>query len=345
MGIILRQCERILAKLKEKGLNAQKASALTRALNFMLAPHKEPKRKRLVEHSALLHNAQTLCRSLLDKKQRVEVAFFDALRIMLTRFTTTTGSKITKKEINQRISDLLQQSIKSDGVINLFADAQKEFSLFDEQFMKEIRQMKEKNIALELLKSLLKDKIGSMKRVNVVQSEMFSTMLTESLNRYIKGLLTNEEVIKELMEMAKNIKAQEDEGNKLGLSVEEKAFYDALTKPEMVRKVYTDEQFVALTKELTEVLRKNRTIDWRHKESARAQMRVMIKRLLKKYKYPPEGAEEALQTVMAQCDNWVENEDNFVEGTNVKYYDLYKSSDDYGMVAEDEVPYRRKDIR
>lgn len=293
--------------------NALKAQTLTKALNYMLAPQMEPKCKHLIEHSTLLHNAQTLCRSLLDKHDKVEVAFFDALRVMLVRFTQTTGAKITRKEINQRINELLKQSIKSDGVINLFADAKQEFSLFDEHFMEEIRKMKEKNIALELLKSLLKDKVTMLKRVNVVQSELFSAMLTESLNRYIKGLLTNEEVIKELLEMAKNIKMHEEEGDKLGLSIEEKAFYDALSKPEMVRKCYTDEEFVALTKELTEVLRKNRTIDWRHKESARAQMRVMVKRLLKKYKYPPEGQEEALQTVMAQCDNWAENEEHFTE--------------------------------
>ena len=319
--------------------NARKAQTLTTALNYLLAPKMEPKRKHLVEHSALLHNAQTLCRSLLDKKDKVEVAFFDALRVMLVRFTQTTGAKITRKEINQRINELMKQSIKSDGVINLFADAKQEFSLFDEQFMEEIRKMKEKNIALELLKSLLKDKVTSLKRVNVVQSELFSTMLTESLNRYIKGLLTNEEVIKELLEMAKSIKVHEEEGNKLGLSVEEKAFYDALSKPEMVRKVYTDEQFVALTKELTEVLRKNRTIDWRHKESARAQMRVMVKRLLKKYKYPPEGAEEALQIVMAQCDNWADNEENFVQ-METKYYDLNPTPNYCGMVAEEEVVYQ-----
>ena len=322
--------------------NAHKAQTLTTALNFMLAPNMENKRKHLVEHSALLHNAQTLCRSLLDKHDKVETAFFDALRVMLVRFTQTTGAKITRKEINQRINELMKQSIKSDGVINLFADAKQEFSLFDEQFMEEIRKMKEKNIAVELLKSLLKDKVTDLKRINVVQSELFSSMLTESLNRYIKGMLTNEEVIKELLEMAKNIKAEEEEGNKLGLSVEEKAFYDALTKPEMVRKVYTDEEFVALTKELTEVLRKNRTIDWRHKESARAQMRVMIKRLLKKYKYPPEGAEEALQTVMAQCDNWAENEENYAVEKETKYYDLNAYSNKYRMVAEEEVGYKTK---
>ena len=321
--------------------NALKAQALTTALNYMLAPQMEHKRKHLVEHATLLHNAQTLCRSLLDRHDKVEVAFFDALRVMLVRFTQTSGARITRKEINQRISELLKQSIRSEGVVNLFADTKQEFSLFDEEFMKEIQRMKEKNIALELLKNLLKDKVTAMKRTNVVQSELFSNMLTESLNRYIKGLLTNEEVIKELLEMAKNIRKEEEEGNKLGLSVEEKAFYDALTRPEMVRRCYTDEQFVALTKELTEVLRRNRSIDWRHKESARAQMRVMIKRLLKKYKYPPEGAEEALQTVMDQCDNWAENEDNYVE-LPARSYDLNTGPARYAMAAEEEAVYRTR---
>ena len=319
--------------------NALKAQTLTKALNYMLGTRMEPKRKHLIEHSALLHNAQTLCRSLLDRKDKVEVAFFDALRVMLVRFTQTSGAKITRKEINERINELLKQSIKSDGVVNLFADAKQEFSLFDEQFMEEISRMKEKNIALELLKSLLKDKVTTLRRVNVVQSELFSNMLTESLNRYIKGLLTNEEVIKELLEMAKHIKEHEEEADKLGLSVEEKAFYDALSRPEIVRRCYTDEQFVALTKELTEVLRRNRSIDWRHKESARAQMRVMIKRLLKKYKYPPEGAEEALQTVMDQCDNWAENEDNYVE-LPARSYDLNTGPARYAMAAEEEAVYR-----
>ena len=127
--------------------NAKKAQTLTTALNFLLAPKMESKRKSLMEHAALLHNAQTLCRSLLDKHDKVEVAFFDALRVMLVRFTQTSGAKITRKEINQRINELLKQSIKSEGVINLFADAKQEFSLFDEEFMKEIQKMKEKNIA------------------------------------------------------------------------------------------------------------------------------------------------------------------------------------------------------
>jgi type I restriction enzyme R subunit len=125
-------------------------------------------------------------------------------------------------------------------------------------------------------------------------------------------MLTNEEVIEELLKMAAEIKKNEQEGNKLGLTVEEKAFYDALTSPEGIRDAYSNEDFIALTKELTEQLRKNRTIDWNRKETARAKMRVMIKRLLKKYKYPPEGQEQALQVVMEQCNKWADDEDNVI---------------------------------
>jgi type I restriction enzyme R subunit len=137
--------------------------------------------------------------------------------------------------------------------------------------------------------------------------------MNQALSNYLKGMLTNEEVIEELLKMAAEIKKTEEEGNELGLNIEEKAFYDALTSPEGIRDAYSNDEFIALTKELTEQLRKNRTIDWNKKESARAKMRVLVKRLLKKYHYPPEGQEQALRTVMAQCNKWADEEDNFIE--------------------------------
>ena len=173
--------------------------------------------------------------------------------------------------------------------------------------------MKEKNLAVKLLERLLKERIHSFERTNVVQSKKFSDLLNMALSNYLKGMLTNEEVIEELLKMAEEIKQNEEESNKLGLTVEEKAFYDALSSPEGVRQAYTDEQFVALTRELTEQLRRNRTIDWNRKESARAKMRVLVKRLLKKYKYPPEGQEKALETVMAQCNKWADDDENVIE--------------------------------
>ena len=277
----------------------------------MLAPGRAEQMKDFMKESQLLHNALTLCRSLAEPQEKQEVAFMDAVRVLLSRLAQK--GKITKQDINERISHLLEQSIQSQGVFNLFKSEETSFSLFEEAFQKEIRKMKEKNLAVKLLERLLKERIHSFERINVVQSKKFSDLLNMALSNYLKGMLTNEEVIEELLKMAEEIKRNEEESNKLGLTVEEKAFYDALSSPEGIREAYTDEQFVALTRELTEQLRRNRTIDWNRKESARAKMRVLVKRLLKKYKYPPEGQEKALETVMAQCNKWADDDDNYVE--------------------------------
>ena len=293
-----------------EGTNAERAKLITGCVNYLLDPKNEGNLKDYQRESQLLHNAETLCRSLLSRPEKLEVAFMDAVRVMLSRFTQK--GKISKKEINDRIAKLLEQSIQSTGVINLFEGKERDFSLFDEGFIQEIRKMKEKNIAVQLLEKLLKERIRKFERTNVVQSKKFSELMNQALSNYLKGMLTNEEVIEELLKMAAEIKKSEEEGNELGLTPEEKAFYDALSSPEGIREAYTDEEFVALTKELTEQLRKNRTIDWNLKPSARAKMRVMVKRLLKKYKYPPEGQEKALETVMAQCNKWADNEDNLL---------------------------------
>ena len=127
------------------------------------------------------------------------------------------------------------------------------------------------------------------------------------LKAYYNGLISNEKVIKELLETAREIKELYESGERLGLSQEELAFYDALTRPENIKDFYDNEKLVALTKELTEMLRKNRTIDWQKKESARATMRKMVKRLLNKYKYPPEEYKYAMETVISQCELWADS--------------------------------------
>ena len=288
-----------------------RAQLIKGGVNFLLKPEKQSQRENFLKEASLLKDATSLCRSQLEDSQRWEAAFFETVRTLLNRLTFK--SKVTVKQINAQITELLKQSVKSEGVINLFKDTNKEFSLNDPAFMEEITKMKEKNVAVEILKKLLEGKVRQFKHTNVVQSEKFSDMLNQSLSNYLKGMLTNEEVIQELIEMAKQIKAQEEEGNELGLNNEEKAFYDALTLPQAVKDAYENEQLVAMTKELTEQLRKNRTIDWQQKESARAGMRSMIKRLLKKYHYPPEEQQHALETVIAQCEQWADysgTEDN-----------------------------------
>ena len=191
-------------------------------------------------------------------------------------------------------------------------DIKAEFSLFDTAFLEEISKMKEKNIAVELLKKLLAERIHVYQHSNLVQSQKFSEMLNMTLSNYLKGMLTNEEVIEELLKMAKEIAAAENQANELGLTKEEKAFYDALTRPRAVQDFYNNDQLVEMTKELTEALRKNRTIDWQKKESARAGMRRLIKRLLKKYNYPPEEEQNAMDIVLKQCEQWADVEPEYV---------------------------------
>ena len=255
----------------------------------------------------VLKQALTLCSSLVDEKIRFEAAYFEAVRTMLVRLATGgTGKKFTLPEVNQKINELLKHSIQSEGVINLFSDVGTEFSLFDPKFLEEVSRMKEKNLAVELLKKLIAEQVSVYRRTNVVKSEKFSEIIQSAMNRYLNGMLTNEQVIEELLKLAKDIAAANAEGEKLGLSSEELAFYDALTKPQAIKDFYEHDELIAITRELTDTLRKNRTIDWQKKESARAGMRRLVKRLLKKHKYPPEGMEDAVQTVMSQCEMWTD---------------------------------------
>jgi type I restriction enzyme R subunit len=290
------------------GSDLAKGRLISDALNFMLAVDMEETMKDFLKQAFLLKQALSLCSSLTSKDHRMDAAFFEAVRVLLCRFTMQGGGgKISLDELNKRINDMLEQSIKSDGVINLFSDVKQEFSIFDPKFLEELAKMKQKNLAVELLKKLIAEQVMMYQRLNLVKSEKFSDIMKRVMNGYLNGMLTNEEVIQELLNLAKQIQAAQGQGGSLGLSDEELAFYDAITKPENIKDFYENETLIALTKELTETLRRNKTIDWEKKESARAKMRMMVKRLLRKYNYPPEGMDAALQTVMAQCELWVDN--------------------------------------
>lgn len=290
------------------GSNLIRARLISGATNFIIAREKNKEKDAFIKQALMLHQALSLCASIVEEKLRIEAAFLEAVRIMILRLTESGGGKkISLPEMNKRINELLEQSIKSDGVINLFSDIKEEFSLFDPKFLEEISKMKEKNLAVELLKKLIAEQISIYRHTNVVRSEKFSEMIQESMNRYLNGMLTNEQVIEELLNLAKQIASAQKEGEDLGLNAEEAAFYDALTRPQAVKDFYENDELIAITKELTETLRKNKTIDWQKKETARAKMRMLIKRLLKKHKYPPEGVEDAVQTVMTQCELWTDN--------------------------------------
>jgi type I restriction enzyme, R subunit len=296
------------------GSDLKRSKVISGGVNFLMDVQKEKDRETFQKESLMLKQALSLCSSLAEKPLRIEAAFFESVRVIVMRLLNQGGEKkISLKEMNEKISELLKQSIKSDGVINLFSDVKEEFSLFDPKFLDDIARMKEKNLAVELLKKLIAEQVQIYKRTNVVKSEKFSEIIQQVMNRYLNGMLTNEQVIQELLQLAKQIAAARDEGSQLGLTADELAFYDALTKPRVVKDFYQNDELVAITKELADALRQNRTIDWQKKDSARAKMRMMIKKLLKKHKYPPEGLEDAVQTVMAQCEMWVDNDDNVID--------------------------------
>ncbi len=289
--------------VQDAASDKQRADLIAGGINFMMGQD-ENAQQLYQKEALLLQQTKTLCQSLLNKAQRMEAAYFEAVRVALSRISAP--RKLSFKEINAQINEMLKQSIHSDGVINLFSDQTEEFSLFDPAFLEEVGRMKEKNLAAELLKKLLSEQITMFQRTNLVQAEKFSERMQRIMNAYRNGQLTNAEVIEELRKMADEIAMAQKAGDDLGLSPEELAFYDAITKPAAVKDFFTHEQLREMTKELTEALQKNRTIDWQKKESARAGMRIMVKRLLKKYKYPPEGLEDAIKTVIAQCEMWAD---------------------------------------
>ena len=320
------------------GTDLERAKAISGAVNFIIGREKVDDKDSFVKEALMLHQALSLCSSLVDEESRFEAAFFEAVRVLVIRLTVTgVGKKISLPEMNARINELLKQSIKSDGVINLFSDIKEEFSLFDPKFLQEVANMKEKNLAVELLKKLIAEQVSVYRRTNVVKSEKFSDIMQRAINSYLNGMLTNEEVIEEMLKLAKQIAADQKEGNKLGLNADELAFYDALTKPQAIKDFYENEELIAITKELTETLRKNKTIDWQKRESARAKMRMLIKKLLKKHKYPPEGMEDAVQTVMTQCELWTDN-NSFEDKQNIYRYNA-NTEEALPIVAEEGVKY------
>ena len=292
----------------QNGTDLERSKTISGAVNFIMGREKIEDKDSFVKEALMLHQALSLCSSIAEESDRIEAAFFDAVRVLILKLTNAGGSnKISLPEINARINELLKASIKSDGVVNLFSDIKEEFSLFDPKFLQEVANMKEKNLAVELLKRLIAEQVSVYRRTNVVKSEKFSEMMQRALNAYLNGMLTNEQVIEEMLNLAKQIATAHKEGEQLGLTSEELAFYDALTKPQAIKDFYENDELIAITKELTDTLRKNKTIDWQKRESARAKMRMHIKKLLKRHKYPPEGMEDAVQTVMTQCELWTDN--------------------------------------
>lgn len=282
--------------------DAARLAVIGDGVNFALAFEEEEKKEYIREATAL-SQAETLCRSMLDRETKQEIEFFKSIKAGLCKCGGRMG--ITANEINSRIMTMLEQAIEQDGVYNIFVQAGKknpEISILSEEYMEKIRRMKHRNIAAEMLRKLLEDNIRVFAKTGVVKSQLFSEKMQNLLKMYNNRLITSAEVIEELLNLSKEMTEAYQAGDEKGLSLEELAFYDALAADPEVLKKMQDEVLVEMAQELTELIRRSRTVDWDKKESARAYMRTQVKHLLRKYKYPPEKAKGAIDIVIKQAE-------------------------------------------
>ena len=282
--------------------DTERLAVIADGVNFALE-FEEDEKKEYIKEATALSQAETLCRSLLDLPTKQEIEFFKSIKAGLCKCGGRVG--ITSNEINARIMTMLEQAIEQDGVYNIFAQAGKknpEISILSDEYMDKIRKMKHKNIAAEMLRKLLEDNIRVFARTGVVKSQLFSEKMQKLLKIYNNRLITSAEVIEELLNLSREMTEAYKAGDEKGLSVEELAFYDALAADSEVLKKMQDEVLVEMAQELTELIRRSRTVDWDKKESARAYMRTQVKHLLRKYKYQPEKAKGAIDIVIKQAE-------------------------------------------
>ncbi|MGE4305005.1 MAG: type I restriction endonuclease subunit R [Novosphingobium sp.] len=234
---------------------------------------------------------------------RNEIGFFQAVRAAIAKNTAT--GKLSQADKMLAVQQLIDRAVASAEIVDILKVAgidSPDISILSEEFLLEIQGMEKKNLALEALKKLLAGEISSRTRTNVVESRAFSRRLEDAVARYHAGALSAVEMINELIALAKDLKAAQQRGEDQGLTPEELAFYDALAENESAVEAMGSEQLRLIAHELLEQLRQNVTVDWHHRESARARMRVLVKRILKRFGYPPDLADEAVQTVLAQAE-------------------------------------------
>jgi type I restriction enzyme R subunit len=234
---------------------------------------------------------------------REEVAFFQAVKARLIKLASDGGARDIDTE--STIRQIVDGAVVSHGVVDIFDAAgikKPDISILSEDFLEEIRGMKHQNIALELLKKILNDELKSRGQKNAVQARKFSDMLHAAIKRYQNNLLTAAQVRDELIKLAQEVKEADKRGENLGLTDDEIAFYDALAQNESAEKILGDDKLKELARILVGKVRENATIDWSVRESARARMRVMVKRLLNQFGYPPDFQEKATETVIEQAE-------------------------------------------
>jgi type I restriction enzyme, R subunit len=286
------------------GTPNEKLSIILQAEEHILGLEKG--KERFIREVTLLSQAFSLSMPHPQAMEiKEEVAFFQAVKARLVKFESGGGGGKSRSEIDSAIKMIVDQAISSDKVVDIFAAAgieKPDLSILSDEFLMEVQGMTHKNLALELLKKILNDEIKSRLRTNLVKSKKFLEMLENAIKKYQNNLLTTAQIIEELIRIAKEVKESDKDGEKLGLSEAELAFYDALETNDSAVKVLGDEVLKTIAREIADKVKKNTSIDWTIRESARAKLMVLVRRTLTKYGYPPDKQQKAIDTVLKQAE-------------------------------------------
>lgn len=296
-------CRGLFYGFDYSGFRSSPTALLVPAANHILALCDG--KRRFLDLVTAITRAFAQCGTLDEAAQlRTEIAFFSAVKAAIVKYTTV-DRKLTEAQKNSALRQILDNAVVSDGVTDIFALAgidKPNIGLLSPEFLEEVRNMPQKNLAVELLEKLLRDEVKAHARTNVVLQKKFGERLLETLRKYHNRAIETAQVIEELLKMAEDFKQALNRNEALGLSTDEVAFYDALTeRPEVLREM-GDRTLKMLATELTQQLRNSTSVDWQVRDSVRAKMRLLIKRLLRKYKYPPDGQDEAVIRVLEQAE-------------------------------------------
>ncbi len=262
-------------------------------------------KKRFLDGVLAINKAYSLCGTLDEAKElRAEIAFFSAIKAAISKFTYVDKKRI-QEDKNSALKQILDNAVIAEGVADVFALAgldKPNIGLLSEEFLEDVRNMPHRNLAVELLEKLLKDEIRSKTRNNVVQEMKYGERLKETLRKYNNRAIETAQVIEELIQMAKEFQEALNRDAELGLQPDEVAFYDALANNESAVRELGDEILKKIAIEITEKLRKSTTVDWQVRDSVRAKLRILVRRTLQRYKYPPDMAAEAVELVLKQAE-------------------------------------------
>lgn len=284
---------------------AERMKAIVETVDYVLGLGEESKRN-FLNWTTELARAFSLCATTPAAEEvNVEISFFKAVKSGIIKLITDENKRKTTKELDAELNQLISKSVVSDEVVDILeaVGLQKpNIAILSDEFLEHVRGLKQKNLAVELLRRLLQGKVKAVSRTSIVQSKKFSEMLEEAIRKYNNRTIETTQVIEELIQMAKEMNAAVKRGEDLGLIKEELAFYDALASNESAKELMGDLMLKQIAHELTQAIKSNIKVDWTLRENVRAQMRITVKRLLKKYGYPPDLEKMAIDLVLQQAE-------------------------------------------